>query len=72
VRLLIERGADVNTRDMLGWTPLRDAARCGHREVVKLLLEHGAQVHALNGDGRTPFQVSPQKDIADLLQEYGA
>ena len=55
MRLLVERGAEVNSRDMWSWTPLHLASRFGHLKVVKLLLEHGAHVHALDGDGQTPF-----------------
>ena len=46
-RLLVEATkADVNTNDfMFGNTPLRYAAREGHIEIVKLLLEAGADVN---------------------------
>lgn len=49
------------------------AARFGHLEVVKPLLEAGADVHALNGNGGTPYQVSVHdghRETADFLQEY--
>ena len=32
--LLIENGADVNSKDKYGWTPLHYAAREGHTEIV--------------------------------------
>ncbi|KAF8496224.1 hypothetical protein F5888DRAFT_1946627, partial [Russula emetica] len=41
-RLLIERGADPNTRDWNGVTPLHRASQSGRIEVVRLLIEHGA------------------------------
>ena len=40
-RALVEHGAQVNGSGS-GMTPLMLAAMCGHREVVALLLEHGA------------------------------
>jgi ankyrin repeat protein len=43
VRLLLERGADVEAKDNNGKNSLQEAARYGHDEVVKLLLEHGAK-----------------------------
>lgn len=46
VRLLIERGANVNAVDDEGTTPLILASYRGHVEVAKLLLERGAAVDA--------------------------
>ena len=42
VRLLLDRGADVNLEVPLHGYPIDAAARCGHDEVVTLLLERGA------------------------------
>jgi len=42
---------------------------------VKLLLERGADVHATNDKGQTPYRLSlarGRQEIADLLQEHGA
>src|SRR3954466_5146203 len=36
---LIQRGAKVNQADYAGWTPLHLAARQGHLQVVKVLVE---------------------------------
>lgn len=57
VKLLIERGADVNAKG--GWwvvTPLHWAADNGHTEMVWLLLEQGADVNARTEEhGYTPL-----------------
>jgi ankyrin repeat protein len=42
VRLLLDRGADVNLEIEPHGYPIEGAARCGHEEVVELLLGHGA------------------------------
>ncbi len=39
VRLLLERGADVNARDGKGRTALVLAGQQGHKDVVRLLVE---------------------------------
>jgi len=45
VKRHLAAGADVNVKDRLGrWTPLHNAATQGHKEIVKLLVENGADV----------------------------
>ena len=42
VKLLVERGASVNSVTKTNSTPLRAACFDGHFEIVKYLVEHGA------------------------------
>lgn len=44
VRLLLGAHADPNAADADGWTPLAFAARFGHLDIVKELLDAGARV----------------------------
>ncbi|HIA19630.1 MAG TPA: ankyrin repeat domain-containing protein, partial [Planctomycetaceae bacterium] len=37
-------GGDVNAKDNLGMTPLSDASRNGHREIVEMLIAEGVDV----------------------------
>jgi ankyrin repeat protein len=58
VRLLIERGADLEqvSRNPLGVTALHAALANGHKEIARALLERGASVHAVQaGEGWTPL-----------------
>jgi ankyrin repeat protein len=51
------------------------SAANGHLEIVKLLLERGADIHAMNDEGETPYQLSLRRgnrEIADLLRKHGA
>lgn len=63
VAFLLEQGANVHVRDILGNTPLHYVAmrklyyREPPREVVRVLLRHGADINAVNRFGRTPLQV---------------
>lgn len=53
---LLEKGADPNVRNVHGSTALHFAAEKGCLETVKVLIKHGAQLEAVNGEGLTPLQ----------------
>ena len=78
VRLLLEKGADVESKEgRYGGTPLSCAAGNGHEAVVKLLLEKGADVESKGGwdDGRTPLTWAAEQGheaVVKLLLEKGA
>ena len=77
VKQLLADGADVNTRDFNGQTPLHLAVGYKHLEVTKLLLEKGANVHAKDYEGNSPLQFGignsgGDSEIVDLLQSHGA
>lgn len=42
VKLLLEVGADINAVDIDGWTPLMFAVRDGTLDIVRLLIQSGA------------------------------
>jgi ankyrin repeat protein len=43
VKLLLEKGAELETKDNFDQTPLSQAIEEGHEAVIKLLLEKGAK-----------------------------
>ena len=49
VKLLIEKGAEVNTKGRWGTTPLHYASLEGHTDMVKWLIEKGVEVNAKAG-----------------------
>jgi ankyrin repeat protein len=76
IKDLLSNGAEVDIRDKNGMTPLLLAARKGNREIVKLLLAHGADVNAQDYYlAWTPLILASalgHKEVVKLLLEYGA
>ncbi|KAF1970588.1 ankyrin, partial [Bimuria novae-zelandiae CBS 107.79] len=54
VELLLNKGADLETKDKNGQTPFLRAAEGGHKAVVELLLDKGADLETKGKNGRTP------------------
>jgi hypothetical protein len=74
VQLLIDNGADVNTRDAYAETPLMTAARTSS-ESVHLLIAHGAHINAQADDGSTALMQTATwgvPEITPILIGYGA
>ncbi|KAH9025222.1 ankyrin repeat protein, partial [Lactarius pseudohatsudake] len=75
VKLLIERGAYLDSRSRAGWTPLQNASCFGYLEVTRLLLDRGADVNAKTRLGLTALHVASTEghfQICMLLVERGA
>ncbi|WP_439625877.1 ankyrin repeat domain-containing protein [Gemmata sp.] len=65
----------VETRTKLPLTPLQIAADRGKTAVVKVLLAHGADVHADGWGWTSPLQLAASRghrEIAELLLKHGA
>jgi ankyrin repeat protein len=56
VKLLLDKHADVESKDESGWTPLSWATKKGHVAVVKLLFdENFVDVESKDKSGRIPL-----------------
>lgn len=72
VQLLLQFGSPHSSPTIsLKQTPLHLASLNGSLEVVKILVDAGADKMAVNKDGRTPLQVAKNSDIAALLANVG-
>ena len=73
---LIQQGADVNEYDpSMECSPLHVACMMGHSDLVTCLLEHEAQVNAVDGESCTPLYQACQHshtEIANYLIMHGA
>lgn len=75
VRILLDRGANVNIKDHGGDTALIEATPFGSEAVIRMLLEKGADVNAKEADGDTPLilaTTSGYDNIVRLLLEFKA
>jgi ankyrin len=87
LKLLIKAGADINSKDSRGLTPLHEAARWGWNEVVQFLVASGADLNAKDNRGNTPIdsalgkaggnsrggaRIDVHEDTAALLKKLSA
>jgi ankyrin repeat protein len=73
--MLLKRGAMIDNRDVFGQTALHCAAQFGQTEVMRLLLERGADPHVCDEDGRTPSKSGSRygnHEIVELLSDCDA
>jgi len=68
VKLLLERGADIETRDDGGKTPLSSAAFPGRVDVVQVLLDSGADIETRDDGGKTPVSLAAKHERADVVR----
>jgi ankyrin repeat protein len=78
MKLLIDRGANINVQDKYGRTPLHlacenvDSER--HHECIEYLLQHGANPSIQDDFGRTPLHTAVEKGCLEcvrLLMQVG-
>jgi len=81
VKLLLERGVNPNTPSTdVGYTPLMQAASSANLELVKLLVNAGADLNSENQHGRTALDEAEmythgsekQRAVVTFLKERGA
>lgn len=78
--LLTKTEINFNHTNFVGWTPLLEAIVLNdggekQQEIVKLLLDHGANPHMTDKYGKTPLELAREKGydaIAQLLVNAGA
>ncbi|KAJ8352225.1 hypothetical protein SKAU_G00237010 [Synaphobranchus kaupii] len=68
MKVLLQCGLDVDSRDSDGWTPLHAAAHWGQEEACSLLVDNMCDMGAVNKVGQTPLDVADE-NLVDTLEE---
>ncbi|XP_076288079.1 protein fem-1 homolog CG6966 isoform X2 [Lasioglossum baleicum] len=68
VKLLVKKGAQVNTPTLTRSTPLRAACFDGYFDIVKLLVNHGADIEIANLHGHTSLMIACFKGHINIVR----
>ncbi|XDG03647.1 hypothetical protein ABKA04_003262 [Annulohypoxylon sp. FPYF3050] len=72
--MLIQSGCDVNSQMPGGMTSLHLACRCAHVDIVKLLIEHAADISINDDSNISPLHwliLFPKEDILEVATLFG-
>ena len=69
---LIKNGANINEENQNGWSIFHLAIIDRNDEMVKLLLEYGAEVDKKGHSGRTALHLTDTESLAKILVQNGA
>lgn len=75
IKLLVDRGANVNFICPGGWTAILDAASIANVAILTLIIDAGADVDVINDDGWSALMIATKngfKDNVRLLCDRGA
>lgn len=67
VRYLLEHGADIDTQDDEGYTPLLTAVKTRYTELTRFLIQQGADVNRADRDGWTPLMYAAWRDSPEIV-----
>jgi len=67
VKLLLQKGVDVDPRNQHSATPLHVAAKYNNLSLVNLLVAHGADLEAMNLHGATPLHNACREGSPEIV-----
>ena len=67
-QLLLSSGAEVNVQNKKGQSVLHLSAREGHKDLIKLFVEYGANMELVDFKGETPLSMA-KEEMAQFIKE---
>lgn len=67
VAYLLNRGSDIDTPDLEGFTPLMYACEGGNEKIVNILIYAGAKVNTSTPNGLTPLNIAARAQSAECI-----
>ncbi|MFP3033743.1 MAG: ankyrin repeat domain-containing protein [Wolbachia sp.] len=64
----INKGADINTKNIVGYTPLHFASQYGTENAVKYFIDKGANVAVYNKEGNTPLSIAIKNNYTSIVR----
>ncbi|KAK7495386.1 hypothetical protein BaRGS_00013325 [Batillaria attramentaria] len=69
LKLLLNKGADIEAKNKEGFTPLHTACKYGRKVAVERLIARGANINAAGEGALTPLHLACQYDHTDVLEQ---
>jgi len=64
---LIRKGLDINKKNVFGWAPVHFAAYKGHTDIIKILMQSGAEKDIRTNDGKTAYNIAAEFNQSQVL-----
>lgn len=67
VKMLLDRGANIDAKNQYGRTPLHNAIENKKMEITELLLNRGANINVKSNDGITPLHIAAEREYLQIF-----
>lgn len=69
LNVLLSEGADIDTVDAEGNTPLMIASKIGNPRMLRIILVHNPDINAVNSNGETALMIAAENGQYSVVQQ---